>query len=256
MYHEAMAVGTRRLYMSQQDTFQLRFEAVIQGARLILEQKPFAESARVIFDHCRRMTGAVSGYVALLSADGSENEVLFLEPGGLPCSVDPGLPMPIRGLRASAYYTQKVVYDNDFMHSRWARYMPEGHAALRNVMFAPLALEDRTVGIVGLANKPTDFTDEDADIARVFGDLAAIALQNSRNVEKITEHAEKLERAMAEIRTLQGIIPICMYCKEIRDDEGYWMQLERYLSEHSHAQFSHSICDKCLEKYHPELKDS
>lgn len=58
-----------------------------------------------------------------------------------------------------------------------------------------------------------------------------------------------------ELRVLKGIIPICMHCKEIRDDKGYWNQLEKYISEHSEVQFSHGICDKCLEKYHRKFSD-
>ena len=59
--------------------------------------------------------GATSGYVALLSEDGAENEVLFLEAGGFPCDVDPKLPMPIRGLRAEAYLKEHS--DANFSHS-------------------------------------------------------------------------------------------------------------------------------------------
>lgn len=58
-----------------------------------------------------------------------------------------------------------------------------------------------------------------------------------------------------ELRILKGIIPICMHCKGIRDDKGYWNQLEKYISEHSEVQFSHGICDTCLKKYHPEFAD-
>ena len=235
-------------------TLQQKYEAVIKGARVILEHKEFAEAARAIFDYCCEMTGATSGYVALLSDDGHENEALFLEAGGLPCSVDPELPMPIRGLRGQAYATQKSAYNNDFMNSEWVDFMPEGHVYLKNVMFAPLNIEGKTVGIIGLANKSSDFTDEDAEIALVFGDLAAIALANSRYLDKIREKTESLAKAMDEIKTLRGIIPICMHCKEIRDDDGYWVQLEKYITEHSDAQFSHGICEKCIEKYYPDFK--
>lgn len=62
----------------------------------------------------------------------------------------------------------------------------------------------------------------------------------------------ELQKAIDEIKTLHGIIPICMHCKGIRDDEGYWSELEKYISAHSDAMFSHSICDKCLEKYYPD----
>lgn len=61
----------------------------------------------------------------------------------------------------------------------------------------------------------------------------------------------ELREARSQIETLSGIIPICMYCKEIRNDEGYWDNLETFISEHSEAEFSHSICSKCAEKYFP-----
>jgi HAMP domain-containing protein len=58
-----------------------------------------------------------------------------------------------------------------------------------------------------------------------------------------------LTHAMAEIRTLEGIIPICASCKKIRDDQGYWNQLETYIAEHSNAHFSHGLCPDCLARY-------
>ena len=65
---------------------------------------------------------------------------------------------------------------------------------------------------------------------------------------------DKLQDALAKIKTLRGIIPICAACKKIRDDKGYWNQLESYLSEHSEADFSHGICPECAEKLYPELE--
>jgi integral membrane sensor domain MASE1 len=57
-----------------------------------------------------------------------------------------------------------------------------------------------------------------------------------------------LQTALTEIKTLRGMIPICAWCKSIRDDAGYWQQLEKYLYEHTDAHFSHGICPKCYEK--------
>jgi K+-sensing histidine kinase KdpD len=234
--------------------------ALLNGSRAVLEEKSFAESARAIFDHCRTLIGATSGYVALLSDDGAENELLFLESGGLPCSVDPELPMPIRGLRAEAYKSNQAVYHNDFMKSEWIEFMPKGHMVLKNVMFAPLVLDGTTVGIIGLANKISDFNENDAKIAAGFGELAAISLQNGRNLEKRVK-AEKqrekvikeLQSALSHVKTLKGLLPICSHCKKIRDDKGYWYQIEKYISEHSEAEFSHSICRECAEKYYPDF---
>jgi DNA-binding response OmpR family regulator len=62
----------------------------------------------------------------------------------------------------------------------------------------------------------------------------------------------ELEKALAEIRTLRGLIPICATCKKIRDDEGYWDHVETYVSKHTDAVFSHGICPECAEKFYPK----
>ncbi len=143
--------------------------------------KTFETAAKHIFDHCKRLTGATSGYVALLSEDGEENEVLFLDAGGLSCNVDPNLPMPIRGLREIAYKTKEIVYENSFQESPWMKYMPEGHMILENVLFAPLNIENKTVGVIGIANKPGGFNEQDVHISESLGDLAALALTYAKS---------------------------------------------------------------------------
>ena len=65
---------------------------------------------------------------------------------------------------------------------------------------------------------------------------------------------EELQTALAEVRTLQEILPICSYCKKIRDDENYWHTVEGYISMHTGSQFSHSICPNCMKKVDPEFK--
>jgi len=64
---------------------------------------------------------------------------------------------------------------------------------------------------------------------------------------------KNLKNALSEIRQLRGIIPICSSCKKIRDDKGYWHQVEKYISENSEVLFSHSICPECVKKIYPEL---
>jgi PAS domain-containing protein len=61
----------------------------------------------------------------------------------------------------------------------------------------------------------------------------------------------ELQRALADIRTLRGLLPICAGCKKIRDDKGYWQGLEQYLGEHAEVQFSHGLCPDCLKRYYP-----
>lgn len=64
----------------------------------------------------------------------------------------------------------------------------------------------------------------------------------------------QLREALAEIKTLKGCIPICAWCRKIRDDEGSWDQLEAYISKHTDASFSHGLCPDCFEKSRAEMK--
>lgn len=69
----------------------------------------------------------------------------------------------------------------------------------------------------------------------------------------LIEENKKLEEAHNQIKTLEGIIPICMHCKKIRDDKGYWNQLEKYISEHTSALLSHALCPDCAKKNYGEF---
>ncbi len=172
-------------------------DALLCASRAVLEEKDFEPMARRIFDSARQITGARSGYVALLSSSGEENEVIFLEAGGMPCAVNPALPMPVRGLRAKAYAQGRAVYDNDFMNSCWVEYMPEGHVPLRNVLFAAINLAGRTIGIMGLANKDGDFTEEDREIADALAGMVAVGLQRWR-AETALRTSEELYRNLMD----------------------------------------------------------
>jgi signal transduction histidine kinase len=179
--------------------------ALLAAAKSVLQNRDFNSSARLIFDSCKALIGATSGYVALLSDDGKDNIVLFLESGGLPCTVDPSLPMPIRGLRANAYNMGKAIVENNFANSEWTSFLPKGHVSLRNVLFSPLKVDDKTVGIMGLANKHEGFTKHDAELALAFADIASIALINSKMIDVLEEnqkilavHSENLEMLVEE----------------------------------------------------------
>lgn len=71
---------------------------------------------------------------------------------------------------------------------------------------------------------------------------------------KLIAQNEEMRRAMAEIRRLQGFLPICASCKKIRDDEGYWQRIEKYIQDRSDAVFSHSICPECAAEMYREME--
>jgi len=92
----------------------------------------------------------------------------------------------------------------------------------------------------------------DAKTHRVFG-----VVQDITDRKRIEEERERLifelQQSIEQVKTLKGIVPICAHCKMIRHDRGYWQQVEAYVSEHTEAEFSHSICPECLERFYPDV---
>jgi PAS domain S-box-containing protein len=83
----------------------------------------------------------------------------------------------------------------------------------------------------------------------------AVDISDRKRVEEEREKLiRELQQALAKIKTLHGLIPICASCKNVRDDDGYWHEVEAYIREHSTAEFSHSICPECRKKLYPEKK--
>lgn len=105
-------------------------------------------------------------------------------------------------------------------------------------------VEGFQLGAVDYVTKPFQ---ADELLARV---RTHVALRKAhRDLEK--QHAE-LESAYAEIKTLQSLLPICFNCKKVKDDTGYWMKLEEYLSQTMHVKVSHGLCDDCLKALYPK----
>ena len=88
----------------------------------------------------------------------------------------------------------------------------------------------------------------DADDERLldsFVDQAAVAIRNASLFEAEGAARRAAEQALAEVKALRGLLPMCSYCKKVRNDGSCWEQIETYVSEHSDAQFSHGICPEC-----------
>ncbi|HEY0257982.1 MAG TPA: response regulator, partial [Candidatus Methylacidiphilales bacterium] len=103
--------------------------------------------------------------------------------------------------------------------------------------------QDVVAGLEAGANdyvtKPFDQTEL---LARVKIGTQMVELQQA-----LTQHVHELEVALANVKQLSGLLPICSYCKKIRDDQNYWERVDAYVTKHSEAQFSHSICPQCYE---------
>ncbi len=103
----------------------------------------------------------------------------------------------------------------------------------------------KVTGPFGYIVKP--FRERDLQIAIEF------ALYKSRMEDERNLLVQRLQDALEHVRTLSGMLPICSYCKKIRDDKGYWNQLEAYLIEHTNTEFTHGICPDCAAKVMKEI---
>ena len=83
---------------------------------------------------------------------------------------------------------------------------------------------------------------------RVIYSVARDVTERKRAEEEREQLVRQLQAALAEVRSLRAILPICSYCKRVRDDENYWQSVEEYISEHTDTRFSHGICPSCFER--------
>ncbi|KAA3616655.1 MAG: DNA-binding response regulator [Calditrichaeota bacterium] len=86
--------------------------------------------------------------------------------------------------------------------------------------------------------------DKEVLLARIKVGIRTVSLRHA-----LADRVIELEKAFAQVKKLQGLLPICSYCKKIRNDSNYWQQLEDYISVHSDAQFSHGICPDCFSRH-------
>lgn len=112
-------------------------------------------------------------------------------------------------------------------------------------------IEDKIMGFqTGGVDYITKPFEESEVLARVRTHLELKYIQKEQQ-----ELIRQLQEALDEVRQLRGIVPICSRCKKIRDDEGYWLQVDQYFSMHSDIEFSHGLCPECLHELYPNLVD-
>lgn len=109
----------------------------------------------------------------------------------------------------------------------------------------------------GRPEKALEYLRSAIDLEREFRrnqrELDVVRLRLREAFQRSEEQKEKLEEALESIRKLRGLLPICARCKKIRNDEGYWEQIDAYISQHSDTEFSHGLCPDCLRELYPHL---
>jgi transcriptional regulator with GAF, ATPase, and Fis domain len=149
--------------------------------------------------------------------------------------------------------------DRDEVVGRFPALLPHFQGGIRSFMAVPLISKNQVIGVLHIFSvKPKAYAEAEKNLAESIGNQIAGAIANSQlfiERKRVEEEREKLicelQDALAKIKTLRGLLPICSSCKKIRDDKGYWNQIEAYLRDHSEAEFSHGICPECLKKLYP-----
>jgi len=125
------------------------------------------------------------------------------------------------------------------------RRQPSRHPLYVIMLTARSAKKDKVEGLLAGADdyltKPFDAEELQA---RLKVAERVIGLQS-----ELRNRVRQLEQALSKVKQLEGMLPICSYCKKIRDDQNYWHQIEEYVTEHSGALFSHSICPECYDMF-------
>ena len=131
---------------------------------------------------------------------------------------------------------------------------------LKSYLGFPVLLENEVVGSLCVVDiKKRFYTQVEKDILEAFSKAVTLEEERKLSQERLTrsnkelmEKNKEIESAFLKVKTLSGLLPICSSCKKIRDDKGYWNQIETYIRNHSEAEFSHSICDECAKKLYPD----
>ena len=130
-------------------------------------------------------------------------------------------------------------------------------------MSVSLISKDQVIGVLHFRSlTPNAYSEMDLRLAERVGNQVAGAVANAQlftEVKRVEKEREKLilqlQDALAKVKTLRGLIPICSSCKKIRDDKGYWNQIEVFIRDHSEADFSHGICPDCVKKLYDDLSE-
>jgi sigma-B regulation protein RsbU (phosphoserine phosphatase) len=173
------------------------------------------------------------GYEVIMAADGAEAwRILSAEDGPMLAILDWVMPR-LTGVEVCKKLRQTA----------------RGKQVYALLLTAKGGKEDVVEGLRAGANdyvsKPVD-----RDILRARLEVGARLVKVQEDLQK---KLDDLQQALVKVHKLQGLLPICSYCKKIRDDQNYWHQVEKYLSEHSGTQFSHGICPECKEKVMKDL---
>jgi len=167
-----------------------------------------------------------------------------------------GTRMPILGIycEITARSQQRLKVEDARKDAVWAE-SPTAKAGIFSYLGYPLFWPDGEVfgTICVVDTKENKWVEPSDTLLQTVKEAVEAHLAMLTTISEMEQKNIELEIALSEVKTLKGLLPICSHCKKIRDDKGYWNQIEIYLCEHSEAEFSHGLCPDCGQKLYPDF---
>ncbi len=125
---------------------------------------------------------------------------------------------------------------------------------VRSTLMVPLRYGPALTGVLGFDSlqRQLVWSEELIALLKIAGVVFGSAIERKRAEEERGRLIFELQESLAKVRTLSGLLPICASCKKIRDDKGYWNQIETYIKDRSQAEFTHGICPDCAQRLYPQ----
>jgi PAS domain S-box-containing protein len=158
-----------------------------------------------------------------------------------------------KGLWGWVLNNRQPLLSNDPANDPRSIGVPAGHVAIDRFVSVPVMDGDRLMGQIALANSSRPYVEEDVSLLKRLGALFILALQRKWSDIEREKMIGDLQQALADVKKLSGLLPICANCKKVRNDLGYWEQIEVYIRDHSGADFSHGICPECAKELYPDI---
>jgi DNA-binding response OmpR family regulator len=115
--------------------------------------------------------------------------------------------------------------------------------------------DDNELGLAALHEGAQDYLAKGQINRNLMVRSIRYALEREKILDDLRQARAAAETALATVKTLTGLLPICAACKQIRDDQGYWNKVETYIAKHTDVQFTHSLCPDCVQKYFPDQSE-
>jgi transcriptional regulator with GAF, ATPase, and Fis domain len=215
-----------------------------------------------ILEEARDLLGVVASSIWLV--DHETDEVVCRQATGPKSSIVRGWRLPPgKGIAGwVAHHNQSLIVSDVQSDERYFEEVGQQMGVdLRSILSVPLKIRQDVIGVIQVVDTKIDrFGEKGQALLESLAAPAATAIENARLYERAQQEIlerkraeESLREALAQVKRLSGLLPICANCKKIRDDEGYWQDVAVYVQEHSEAEFTHGICSDCAKELYPDF---